>query len=270
MDNIFHTIESNYPQYTNADRKVAALILREKEGITNMTLADIAEGARVSEGSVLRFCNKLGIKKLIDLKICIAKVSVREDEQGKVLKSTLESEFMEVIHLTASLISPQQIRQTVDLIERQRHLYFFGISVSGIAARMGGNSFLRVGKPSQAIEEGPMQILAASTMSSEDALVVFSLTGNTTDICEAVLVAKDRGVKIIAITSYPHSQLAKLSDIVLQTSAKEEIINGGRIIGLLSQLFVLDHLKREYTARHPEDISRLKEHLAKTILLKKL
>ena len=43
---------------------MASYILREKEGVTNMTLADIAEGAKVSEGSVIRFCNKLGIKKL--------------------------------------------------------------------------------------------------------------------------------------------------------------------------------------------------------------
>ena len=270
MDNIFHVIEANYPQYTNADKKVASYILREKEGVTNMTLADIAEGAKVSEGSVIRFCNKLGIKKLIDLKICIAKISAKENERTDALGSALENEFAEIIHNTASLISPAQIEQAVDLIEQRRHIYFFGISVSGIAARMGENSFLRMGKSSQAIEEGHMQMLTASAMSADNALVVFSLTGNTKDTCEAAAAAKLRGVKIISITSYRNSQLAKISDIVLQTSAKEEIINGGRITGLISQMFVLDHLKREYTARHSEVVSQLKEDLAKTILLKKL
>lgn len=270
MDNIFHLIEANYPQYTNADKKVASYILHEKEGVTNMTLADIAEGAKVSEGSVIRFCNKLGIKKLIDLKICIAKVSAKENEGNNALGSVLEKEFVEIIHNTASLISPAQIRQAVDIIEQRQHIYFFGISVSGIAARMGENSFVRVGKPSQAIEEGHMQMLTASSMSADNALVVFSLTGNTKDTCDAVAAAKRHGVKVISITSYRNSQLAKISDIVLQTSAKEEIINGGRITGLISQLFVLDHLKREYTARHSQVVSQLKEDLAKTILLKKL
>ena len=115
MDNIFHVIEANYPQYTNADKKVASYILREKEGVTNMTLADIAEGAKVSEGSVIRFCNKLGIKKLIDLKICIAKISAKENERTDALGSALENEFAEIIHNTASLISPAQIEQAVDL-----------------------------------------------------------------------------------------------------------------------------------------------------------
>ncbi len=112
-----------------------------------------------------------------------------------------------------------------------------------------------------------MQMLTASAMSADNALVVFSLTGNTKDTCEAAAAAKLRGVKIISITSYRNSQLAKFRTLFLQTWQRR--VNGGRITGLISQMFVLDH-KREYTARHSEVVSQLKEDLAKTILLKKL
>ena len=72
-------------EFTNSERKVARFILAEKQGITNMTILDIAQGADVSEASVMRFCSKLGIRKLIDLRIQIAKDSdkVQREQRRK-------------------------------------------------------------------------------------------------------------------------------------------------------------------------------------------
>lgn len=94
--------------------------------------------------------------------------------------------------------------------------------------------------------------------------------GNTRDTCEAAALASQQGAKIISVTSYVNSQLARMSDVVLQTFAKEEIINGGRITGLVSQLYVLDCLKREYNKRNRDRTVRLKEEIGKAILSKKV
>ena len=67
VNNIFHTIEALWPEYTKTERKLARFILDEQQNVTNMTMADLADEAGVSEGSVVRFLNKLGLKKLIDL-----------------------------------------------------------------------------------------------------------------------------------------------------------------------------------------------------------
>ena len=76
-----------------------------------------------------------------------------------------------------------------------------------------------------------MQMIAAASMTPRDAVVVFSLSGNTRDVCEAAALARQQGAHIISITSYLNSQLVRISDVVLRTFAKEEIINGGRITG---------------------------------------
>ena len=59
---IFNRISTLMTEFTNSERKVARFILAEKQGITNMTILDIAQGADVSEASVMRFCSKLGIR----------------------------------------------------------------------------------------------------------------------------------------------------------------------------------------------------------------
>ncbi len=75
MHGIYNRIQTNMPEFTKSEKKVASFILQEKQAVTNMTILDISQGAGVSEASVMRFRNKLGIKKLIDLKIRIAKDS---------------------------------------------------------------------------------------------------------------------------------------------------------------------------------------------------
>ena len=270
VNNIFHTIQALWPEYTKSDKKVATFILDQQQNITNMTLADIAEEAGVSEGSVVRFLNKLGIKKLIDLKLSIAKSAEEKHPAEGALSAVVEEEFTDVVHNTASLMDPGRLSRAVDLIEAGRQVYFFGVAVSGIAASTGENSFIRMGKPVHAIQEGHMQMIAAAGMTEEDVVVVFSLTGNTRDTCEAAALASQQGAKIISVTSYVNSQLARISDVVLQTFAKEEIINGGRITGLVSQLYVLDCLKREYNKRNRDRTVRLKEEISKAILSKKV
>ena len=85
---IFNRISALMPEFTNSEKKVASFILSEKQNVTNMTILDIAQGASVSEASVMRFCNRLGIRKLIDLRIEIAKDS---DERKKSSANPIEA-----------------------------------------------------------------------------------------------------------------------------------------------------------------------------------
>ena len=270
VNNIFHTIEALWPEYTKTERKLARFILDEQQNVTNMTMADLADEAGVSEGSVVRFLNKLGLKKLIDLKLSIAKSAEEQRPSGPSLPAVVEQEFLNVVEGTASLADHDGLHRAVDLLEQSDHVYFFGVSVSGIAARTGQNSFMRMGKPVHSVEEGHMQMIAAASMTPRDAVVVFSLSGNTRDVCEAAALARQQGAHIISITSYLNSQLVRISDVVLRTFAKEEIINGGRITGLISQLYLLDCLKREYIRRNAAQIAELQEKIGTSVLPKKL
>lgn len=266
---IYDTIQANMPAFTNSEKKVAAFVLSEGQNITNMTILDISQGANVSEASVMRFCNKLGIKKLIDLKIRIAKDSEPIQPKSSDLFTQQEEDYIDIIRNTASLADREKIHLAVDRISQAARISFFGAAVSGISAELGADSFQRMGKYALAITDNHFQIMSAAQMSADDVVVAFSLSGNTRDICEACLIARERGAGILAITSYNKSRLAQISDIVLLTSAKEDIINGGKITGSVSQLYVLDSLKREYAARNPQEIAQLKETLATAVITKK-
>ena len=266
---IFNRISALMPEFTNSEKKVASFILSEKQNVTNMTILDIAQGASVSEASVMRFCSRLGIRKLIDLRIEIAKDSDERKKSSANPIEALDNDYIDVIHNTSSLIDPEKIAKCIDAIDSCQSLFFCGIATSGIAAVVGADSFLRMGVNARALTEGHYQMMGAAMMGSHDVLVALSLSGNTRDICEACQTAKDSGAVVIAITSYIGSQLSRIADIVLLTSAKEDIIDGGKITGCVSQLYVIDCLKRGYLARHGEASAEIKERLAKSIIIKK-
>ncbi len=267
IKDIFNLINSFLPELTNSERKVAQLILNERENLTNMTILDIAQNAKVSEASVIRFCNRVGFKKLIDLKIQIAKdSSVSLDLSSNT--SQLD-DFINVVKNTESLLDHEKIVQAVDIIEQANYIFFYGVAASGISARVGEDSFQRLGLNASAVTEDHFQVMKAASMKDGDLVIAFSLSGNTKDICVACQIAKDRGAKVIAITSYPNSIVAKLSNIVILTSAKEDLVDGGKITGYVSQLYALDAIKHEYASRHTSEVAKLKELIGASIITKK-
>ena len=235
-----------------------------------MTILDISQAAHVSEASVIRFCNKMGFKRLIDFKIQIAKDASSKDGQSTSLSLTQEDEFLNVIRNTASLINASKIKEAVDMIESSEQLFIFGIAASGISARVAEDCFQRMGISASAVSEDHFQIFKAARMTEKDMVIALSLSGNTKDIYEACILAKKNKAKLVTITSYPNSHIARIADVVLLTSAKEDLIDGGKITGYVSQLFVIEELKREYANRHNEEVSRLKELIGTSIISKKI
>ena len=212
----------------------------------------------------------MGFKRLIDFKIQIAKDASSKDGQSTSLSLTQEDEFLNVIRNTASLINASKIKEAVDMIESSEQLFIFGIAASGISARVAEDCFQRMGISASAVSEDHFQIFKAARMTEKDMVIALSLSGNTKDIYESCILAKKNKAKLVTITSYPNSHIARIADVVLLTSAKEDLIDGGKITGYVSQLFVIEELKREYANRHNEEVSRLKELIGTSIISKKI
>jgi RpiR family carbohydrate utilization transcriptional regulator len=69
-----------------------------------------------------------------------------------------------------------------------------------------------------------LQLINTSRLSQGDVLVAISYSGKTKTIVDIVKHARNLGVKVIAITNYPLSPLAKNADIVLLTASFAENI----------------------------------------------
>lgn len=265
-------INSYYPSLTKSEQKVAdCLQTLSQDEVINCTLTDISKKSGVGDATVLRFCNKIGCEKFSSLKLLLAKELDQENEDTlDNYLDELQFEMTNVIKHTHDLLSIDKVKMAVDYIDQANHVYFFGVGASGLSALEAQGNFLRIGKISTAITDSHFQAMGASIITNNDIIIAFSLTGNTKDIYDSCMIAKENGAKIIAITNYIESEVARIADVVLLTAAKEHILKGGSLAGTISQLFVVDALKQEYSSRHTKKVKSLREKTAQAILPKSL
>ncbi|MCT4572662.1 SIS domain-containing protein, partial [Bacillus thuringiensis] len=87
---------------------------------------------------------------------------------------------------------------------------------------------------------------------------------------EALEVAKARGAKIIAITSYKKSALSQLADITLYTSTRETEFRTEASSSRLAQLSLLDTLYVGLSLQRQEETLKNLQSIRETISMKRI
>lgn len=97
-----------------------------------------------------------------------------------------------------------------------------GVGKSGIIGRKISATLSSTGTPSFFLH--PVEALHGDLgmVTPEDILLAISYSGNTLEVCELASILKKRNIKIISLTGNPESNLAKLSDIVINTRIPKE------------------------------------------------
>ncbi len=262
-------IESYLPNLTKAEKEVAKYILHNKEKVLYQTLKELATSTGVGEATVLRFCNKIGCNKFAELKLMLAKDGKDEkSNKSDNLFEQISNNLSSTIKNSRLILSEKNVNKSVDLIKKAKRLYFFGVGASGIAAKESELIFNRIGLYSLSVIDTHFQTIYGSTMDKKDLIIAFSISGKTKDIYDSLVVAKKTGAKLIVITNYIESPIAKLADIILLTAAKEHFLEGGSTAGTISQLFVIDCLKNLYLEKYEQEIYLRKTKIAENIIEK--
>ena len=87
-----------------------------------------------------------------------------------------------------------------------------------------------------------MQLMNAGLLTKDDCAFVISHTGLKKESIEIAKIAKENGARLIVMTSYPLSPLAKLADIVLTSTSEEIAWRSESLSSRLSQLCIIDTL----------------------------
>ncbi|MBQ6819768.1 MAG: MurR/RpiR family transcriptional regulator [Clostridium sp.] len=262
-------IKSCYPSLSKSERKVAEYILQEKGNILYETLQDISKKINVGEATILRCVRKIGFNGFQDLKLQIAKDDkpVEETYPENYIDS-ISTNMINAIENTKSILDTNQLDKAIDLIKNSDTLLFYGVGASGLAAGEAKSRFIRMGKKGISVTDGHFQLMYSSTCTENDVILALSLSGYTKDILDSLKIAKKKNVKIIAITSFPLSPVAKLADCVLVTASKENLLDGGSLITKISQLYIIDLLSTGYALLNKNKVLALKEETAKLLINK--
>ena len=230
-DMILPILRSVYDDLTKSEKKIAQYISVHAPDIMGQTVAELARNTDSSEITISRFCKKLGFSGLQGLKIALAaELSAagedgfqdihRGDTEGEIAGKIFRN-ITDGLQDTLKILDFNLIKRAVQMLAGARLVAIYGFGNSATVCRDLSTRFLRFGIAVQAFDDAHLQVTSAALLSPADVVVAVSHSGATKDILSSVAIAKSNGAKVIAITSYAQSELARSADIALVGMGRE-------------------------------------------------
>lgn len=261
-------LEQYKPNYTKAEMTLYSYILQNMETVMYNSLTELSEICSVGEATILRFCRKIGYKGYQDFKLAAAQemthIQSQQTEDDSFL-SRIRTNMQNVIENTFESMKADALEKAINWLDQSTDIVIYGVGHSGVTAFDFQSKLMRVGKNVQVLTDPHFQVMRSCSANENTLVVAISLTGSTKDIVDSVSIAKENHAKVIAITSYVRSPLTKVSDIVLLTSGKESPLDGGSMVGKVSQLFVVDALCTGLILQNISHAEHMKQEAARVV-----
>jgi len=229
---IVSRIERVEAQLSPAERQVAVAVRQDYEATTRLTIAELADRARVSQPSVTRFCRSVGCASFSDFKIRLATTltvaaaylksdRVFSDDIGQLAQSVM-MRAANAVRAALDQLDTTALGKAIEAIAASRRIDIYG--QGGGSAAMVEDAKLRLfrlGIPVAAYVDGHQQRMSAATLQPGDAVLAISNSGHSRTVVEAVQIASSFGAAVIALTR-PGTPLAGAGTIVIPMTIAED------------------------------------------------
>lgn len=231
---------------------IANYFLEHSSEIINMSIYEVAGEIGVSPASVTRFCSEVFGMSYMETKIAIAKQEKTDVERnheiinwGSDIKTLpfnlmkeLDGSFKHLCRLNKSNIFEKCINEIVN----SEKVIIFGAGNSGIIAQDFFEKMVKIRKNAIYAQDNANQVASSLLANDKDVVLAISNSGLTREIITAAKCAKEKGAKIITITSNTLNPLRKLADYSILEPNIESNIRLGAIFSRYLGLFVVDIL----------------------------
>ena len=226
---ILHNLKQLESSLSKAETRIADVVQTDPETITNITTAELARMAQVSDPMISRFCRTLGCTSFPDFKVQLAKSLAGKmsfisesvspgDSASCYIEKRINANQAALEYIRRNLDS-RVIEEAVNLLKNSNKIEIYGMGGTAAIAKDAQHKLFRLGIPTVAYEDNLMQRMTAAAADNKTAILLFSVTGRTKAMIEVAEIARQANAKIIAITN-PNSPLARLSNITI-TSGHE-------------------------------------------------
>ena len=272
-------IENKYSSLTSAEKKIANVILREREKVVDMSVASLANLAGVAPSAVIRFSTTLGFDGFSKMKIAIAIELSRmglegystevtgADSSADVLKKVFES-GKKALDDTLTLIDRTSFDRAVSSMLYADKICFFGVGTSSSIAEDAGYRIMQLGYPAFAACDPLYMRINAGNLKKGDVAFAISNSGKSRDTIDALKIAHEKGATTTVLTSYKDSPICEWADIVLTVYSDEFRYPVEAVSSRIVTLSVLDAIKVTLSLQNPEKTAesiRLHKEVIKSV-----
>lgn len=137
----------------------------------------------------------------------------------EIMKTSIKA-ILDNIESAEEFLDEKTIDEFEDIIIGARNVFVTGAGRSGLAAKAFAMRLMHLGLSSYVVGE-----TISPAIYEDDCIVAISGSGETNTIVSAARIAKTRGSKVLAVTSYPESTLGQLADshLLVKGRTKKEV-----------------------------------------------
>ena len=257
---LFVRLQLVYGSLKTAEKKAADLILTQPTKVEKLNITEAASLAGCSEATLTRFAKKLDFSGYPELRAAISQngdenptfyenIESHDRESDIVRKVFMAS--MQAIEDSLNTIDGAQYEAAVDALVSADRVLLAGYGDASTIALAAYLKFLRIGMDVIYTTDFDVQLIQASQLKKGDVVLAVSHTGRTETLVEMVKCARSSGAKIISITNFPVSPLAKQSDVLLITATYLKDAMGEVMTKRIPGLCIIESLYISLARRNP-------------------
>ncbi|MFG0217296.1 MurR/RpiR family transcriptional regulator [Brevibacillus porteri] len=228
---ILIAIQQQYPSFSKKEQAIADYILQNGTTIKNMNISVLAKHVGVSNGTITNFCKKIGCENFAELKVQLGGLAAAKQStpENNIARQVYDF-YKTVIDRSNQLLELEGLFDLAEQMKKASRIYIYGVGSSGLTADELMLRLMRMGFNVQSITDSHLLLINSSILKADDFVIAISVSGETTEVVDAVRIAKNRNCKVVCLTSFSESSLAQHADSCVTVSNalfidKERFIN---------------------------------------------
>lgn len=134
-----------------------------------------------------------------------------------LMKSSIDA-IIANIRKAEEYLNEEDIETFKNIITESKNVFVIGAGRSGLAAKAFAMRLMHLGISAYVVGE-----TISPAIYSDDCIIAISGSGETNTIVSAARISKERGAKVLALTSYPESTLGKLADCIILVKGRTKL-----------------------------------------------
>lgn len=245
---VVETITERYNEIFQAEKKAADFILKNPKIAVNFNVSELANYSGVSDATVIRLCKHLGYKGYYQMKMCLSRDIGRQQESLKPIEpadtsmSAVFKRLAETVLASGAALDEKVFKRCIQLLKECSELHLVATGNTTPLCTYYGPRIERLGiRCTYSII--PEHYLNHIYLADKNSVVLaISGSGTSINVVRALELARERQLKIMAITGYRYSPISKISDYLLLSGSGNSSNLNSMQISRLNEMMVLEVL----------------------------
>ncbi|MGL6201017.1 MAG: MurR/RpiR family transcriptional regulator [Lachnospiraceae bacterium] len=245
---VLDVISAKYEEIFAAEKKVADFILQNPQKTVDSNVSELAKQSGVSDATVIRMCHHIGYTGYYQFRITLARDLGKKQYEGIESSNSngavgiFFQDYAENMLAMGKSLDPATMWKCVKLLKTCNQVHIIALGNTCVLSQYMGFRLGRLGIRSSYGISAEYFMNHVNLADPEDIVLAISKSGTSKPVLLGLELAKDKGLKCIAITAHEQSPISEISDYVLLSQGKDQSFNYYKDYAMTNMMAAIDAL----------------------------